>query len=109
MASLYQHLRLHLAGELGIDPFELSLPLLLKYLPSMLAHGDDPLSWLRRYGRRLGLIRPSSRCVILVPDIAEDQLILPPEDLLLTRLAKVVVSKPRTARKKALANSLGAP
>ncbi|GAC1407057.1 MAG: hypothetical protein NVSMB49_26850 [Ktedonobacteraceae bacterium] len=109
LASLYQRLRLHLAGQLGLDPFEVSLPLLLKYLPTMLEHGDDPLSWLRRFGRRLLLIRPSSRCVILVPDIPEDQLVLPPDDLVLIRLAKVVLSKPRTARKKALANSLLAP
>ena len=109
LASLYQHLRLHLAGELGIDPFELSLPLLLKYLPTMLSQGNDPLSWLRRYGRDLGLIRPSSRCVIVGADIAADLLVSPPDDLVWTRPAKVVVTKPRTARKKALANSLPAP
>ena len=109
VASLYQRLRLHLAGQLGIDPFELSLPLLLNYLPSMLEHGDDPLSWLRRYGRALGLIRPSSRCVLRVPEIPEECLLLPPDDLVRIRPAKVVLTKPRTARKKALANSLVVP
>lgn len=39
LASLYQRVRLHLAGQLGIDAFELSLPLLLKYLPCMLEQG----------------------------------------------------------------------
>ena len=109
LASLYQHLRLHLAGELGIEPFELSLPLLLKYLPTMLEQGNDPLSWLRRYGRDLSLIRPSSRCVIVGADIPADHLVSPPDDLVWTRPAKVVVTKPRTARQKALANSLPAP
>ena len=109
LASLYQHLRLHLAGQMGIDPFELSLPLLLKYLPAMLEDEGGPLSWLRRYGRPLGLIRPSSRCVLHVPDISEDQLTLPPENLVLIRPAKVVISKPRTARQKALTNCLPAP
>ncbi|GAC1349413.1 MAG: hypothetical protein NVSMB27_22330 [Ktedonobacteraceae bacterium] len=109
LASLYQRLRWYLAGQLGLDPFELSLPLLLKYLPTMLEYEEGPLSWLRCYGRRLRLIRPSSRCVILLADIPEDQFVLPPDDLVLVRLAKVVISKPRTARKKALASSLLAP
>ena len=103
LASLYQHLRLHLAGELGLDPFELSLPLVLQCLPSMLEGGGDPLSWLRRYGRDLKLIRRSSRCVVQGADIPADQLVLPPETLVWTRPAKVVKTKPRTARKKALA------
>jgi len=109
LASLYQHLRLHLAGELGIDPFELSLPLLLKYLPQMLEQGWDPLSWLKRYGRDLGLIRPSSRYVSVGADIPTDQVVLPPADLVWTRRAKVVRTKARTARKKALATSGSAP
>ena len=109
LASLYQHLRLHLAGELGIDPFEVSLPLLLKYLPHMLESGSDPLSWLKRYGRDLGLIRPSSRCVLVGSEIPVDHLVLPPADLVWTRPANVVLTKPRTARKKALAKNLSAP
>jgi hypothetical protein len=109
LASLYQHLRLHLAGELGIDPFDLSLPQLLNYLPAMLQPGCDPLWWLHRYGRAVGVIRPSSRKRILAADIPADHLVLPPSDLIWSRPAKVVKTKPRTARKKALASTLPAP
>jgi hypothetical protein len=85
------------------------LPLLLKSLPSMLERGSDPLSWLQRSGRDLKLIRPSSRKVIVGADIPADSLVLPLADLVWTRPAKVVVSKPRTARQKALASNIPAP
>ena len=109
LSSLYLHLRLHLAGQLNIDPFELSLPLLLTSLPDMLQPGCDPLSWLHRYGRALRIIRPCSRKRITGADIPADHLVLPPGDLIWTRPATVVKSKPRTARQKALASTVPPP
>ena len=59
LAQLLQALRLEAAALAGVDPFDVSLPLLVKYVPSLIQQGHDPLSWLLTYGRPLGFIRPS--------------------------------------------------
>lgn len=74
IAQALQALRLEIAGRAGVDPFEVSLPLLVEYLPFFAARGLDPVAVFVEQGRALRLIRPSTRTAIAAPDI-------PPEDL----------------------------
>lgn len=85
IAQVLQALRLEIAGRAGVDPFEVSLPLLVEYLPRFAAYGVDPVAVFVEQGRALGFIRPSSRTVIVAPDIPAADLIPLPPDLLLVR------------------------
>ena len=93
LAQIVQALRLEIAGQAGVDPFEVSLPLLIEYLPFFASFGHDPLQSFLRDGRRVRFIRPSSRTRIAAPLIALDQLVAPPKDL-------VRVREPRYADKQ---------
>lgn len=61
-------LRLEIAGRAGVDPFEVSLALLVQYLPEYAYTGQDPVTVLVTQGRALGFIRPSRRTRIRAHD-----------------------------------------
>lgn len=78
-------LRLEIAGRAGVDPFDVSLPLLVEYLPRLAADGADPIAAIVAQGRALGFIRPSTRTQPTAPHVPRDQLCLAPPDLSLER------------------------
>lgn len=98
VAQLLQALRLETAAHAGVDPFDVSLPLLVKYVPRLIQQRHDPIAWLLTYGRHLGFIRPSSRLQVAAPEVAVALLTFPPPDLPLTRKARYVEYKPRPDR-----------
>ncbi len=62
IAQLPQALRVLVAAEARVDPFDVSPPLLAKYLPQYAARGHgDPVAAFAADGRRPGFIRPSRR------------------------------------------------
>jgi hypothetical protein len=65
----YNSLRIpwELAAQEGVDPFEVSIDLLVQLVPPLLQQGIAPLPYLSRLGRELGVIRPSSRLKAEVP------------------------------------------
>jgi hypothetical protein len=67
------------------DPFEVSLPLLIEALPQFGSQGRDGMGECVRQGRRLGIIRPSTRLHIQAPEITRDLLIPLPKDTPLCR------------------------
>lgn len=67
LAQLFHGLQVQLAAAEGVDPFEVSIDLLVQLVPQMLQRGLPPLPCLGRLGRDLGLIRPSSRLKVEVP------------------------------------------
>lgn len=75
IAQVLQALRLLIAREAHCDPFEVSLPLLVEYLPRYAAEGQDPLRVFVEQGRALRFIRPSRRTTIRAPVIPEAELI----------------------------------
>src|SRR5439155_22683547 len=78
-----QAIRMEVAFRAQVDAFEVSLPLLIDYLPQFSAHGRDGISECVRQGRSLGLIRASTRTVVEAPDIAATALLpLPAETIL---------------------------
>lgn len=88
LAQLLQAVRLEIACRARVEPFEVSMPLLVTHLPQLLADGQDPLAiWVQR-GRQLGFIRPSSRTRVQGPVVAAEQIQPRPADLVLTRPAK---------------------
>lgn len=88
IAQILQALQIEIAGRAGADPFEVSVALLVQYLPQFAYTGGDPVALFVEQGRHLGLIRPSRRTVIGAPQIAEEHLVDPPPDLVLERPAR---------------------
>ncbi len=93
IAQLLQAVRVLIAGEAGVEPFAVSMPLLVRYLPQYAARGLDPVAAFVADATRLGFIRPSRRTVIVTPEIPATALSPPPPDLVLVRT-------PRYARRR---------
>ena len=88
ISQILQALRLEIAGRVQVDPFDVSLDLLVKYMPQQAYTGQDPVALFVTLGRELGFIRPSRRTVIRAPVIPPDQMKPLPPDLALTRTAR---------------------
>ena len=72
IAQIVQALRIEVAYRAGADPFEVSIPLLMEVVPMLARQGvPDPLATLIERGRALGVIRPSRRITVDVPDIPD--------------------------------------
>lgn len=95
IAQVVMALRVEIAGRAGVDVFEVSLPLLVQYLPRYAARGEDPVAAFVRDGRRAMFIRPSRRTVIQTPPIDATQYVPAPPDLPLQRT-------PRYAQRRCL-------
>lgn len=92
IAQIVQALRLEIAGRAGVDVFDVSLPLLVRYLPVFAARGEDPVALFVERGRQAGFIRPSRRIVITAPD--------PPLAYALSITDRPVLRPPRYAERK---------
>jgi hypothetical protein len=68
IAQILQALRLEIAARAEVEVFEVSLPLLVRYLPQFAARGEDPLCVFIERGRAAGCIRPSRRIRYDTPD-----------------------------------------
>ncbi len=90
VAQLVHAMRMQIAAEAGVDPFEVSLPLFVRMLPHFLRQQEDLVAWVLDSGRQMGFLRPSSRLVLQLPDIPVDALSFPDPPPKLTRLARYV-------------------
>lgn len=97
IAQIVQALRLEIAARAGVAVFDVSLPLLVRYLPRYAALGRDPLTAFLEAGRAAGFIRPARRVSLPVPDPDPAQY-HPPPDLVPIRPARYAGRKcgPRT-------------
>lgn len=68
IAQIVQALRLEIAARADVDVFDVSLPLVVRYLPQFAARGEDPVVAVVEHGRRAGFIRPARRIVIAAPE-----------------------------------------
>lgn len=95
ISQILHALQLEIAAKAGVDPFDVSLPLLVEYLPSW--PKVDFIAMMIERGREAGFIRPSRRIRIQTPpvDLADYRPI--PPDLCL-------VQEPRYARRKVTRN-----
>ena len=85
IAQIFQALRLEIAARAGVDCFDVSLPLLIRYLPQFARDGRDPIAVIVATGGGAGLFRPARRVHIQAPHLTPDQLMLAPPDLVLVR------------------------
>jgi hypothetical protein len=85
IAQLVQAMRMEIAVRAHVDPFEVSMALVVRAMPMLLASGQDPITLCVQRGRQLGFIRPSSRLHLQVPVIAAADIVARPADLALER------------------------
>ena len=109
IAQVLQAIRMEVALRAEVDPFEVSLSLLVEALPQFGLQGRDGITECVRQGRRLGIIRPSTRLCIQVPEIPRELLIPLPKDSTLfrqpryhheTRSNKLITSKQQSRSDK---------
>jgi hypothetical protein len=78
LAQLLHALQLHVALQAEVDPFDVSMHLLVEVL-GIIPLGPTPIiDRLVQEGRALGLIRPSTRLKVIVPEIEPHMLCPPP-------------------------------
>jgi hypothetical protein len=80
LAQLLHALQLHVAMQADVDPFDVSLHVLIEVLDTIPAGPTPLIERLVQEGRTLGLIRPSTRLQVVVPTI-EPHMLCPPPDL----------------------------
>lgn len=85
IAQILQALRLEVAGRARVDPFDVSLPLLLETLRQVGYAGRDPLALMVERGVAMRLIRPSRRVRVQTPVIDPAALVPAPPGLARTR------------------------
>lgn len=88
ISQVLQGLRMEIAREAKVDPYEVSIELLVRYIPQYAYTGEDPVRVFVERGRELRLIRPSTRTRIEAPTIEPRQLVPIPPDLVLVRTAR---------------------
>lgn len=93
IAQILQALRLEIAARAGVEPFDVSMALLVRWAPRLASEGRDIITVFVEEGRRLGFIRPSRRLQLAVPTVTLDQFCPAPPGLIRTRA-------PRYAKRK---------
>lgn len=93
ISQVLQALRVEIAGRAQVDPYDVSMALLVQYLPHFARTGQHPVQMFVEHGRQARLIRPSTRTVVQAPEIPAELIHLPPPDLPLWR-------EPRYAEQK---------
>lgn len=93
IAQVLQALQMEIAGKADVDPYDVSLALLVEYAPRWAYAGKDPVELIVEHGHKAGFIRPSSRIRIRAPVINPEELVALPENMILIR-------KPRYAQRK---------
>src|SRR6266568_3873767 len=106
LAQLFHGLQVQLAAQEGVEPFDVSIEVLVELVPRLLLHGIVPLPYLGRFGREVGLIRPSTRMQVQVPFVDAAWITpAPPEALRPRESARYALRKcargPRPKTKKA--------
>ena len=88
ISQVMQYLRFEIAREAGVDQFEVSMDLLVKYAPQYAYEGRDPVNIFVERGRDLGFIRPSRRTIIHAPAVPAEAILPAPPDLTLARIPR---------------------
>lgn len=83
IAQILYGLQMEIAAKAGVDPFDVSLPLLVEYLPGW--KDIDFIALVVEGGREGGFIRPSRRIRIRTPDVDLSSYVVLPPDLVLER------------------------
>jgi hypothetical protein len=79
---------MEIAGRAEVDPYEVSMELLVRYMPQYAYMGEDPIKVFAQRGRELRFIRPSTRTQVETPLVDSAQIVPIPSDLVLVRPAR---------------------
>src|SRR5574340_924207 len=82
LAQLLHAFQVELAARAEVDPFDVSLALLTRYVPRLLAQAQDPMAFLLTHGRAMGVIRPSTRRHIQAPVLPLQEVSYPPPEFI---------------------------
>ena len=93
IAQLLHAVQLEIAGLAQVDPFDVSLDLITRYVPQLAREGKDPLKMIVEDGVRMGFIRPSRRIRPKTPCVDGYKINPVPDDVQLWR-------KPRYAERR---------
>jgi len=85
IAQILMGLRQEVAARAGVDPFDVSMKLLIEWLPRLGHRGEDPMEVLVKHGRHGKIIRPSRRLKTCAPTIRDEDIVPLPPDLPLER------------------------
>ena len=85
ISQVLQSLRMEIAHKAEVDPFDVSIGLLVEYAPQYAYEGRDPVKVFVERGRHLGFIRPSRRTRVQAPEIPREDVTPAPPGLVLTR------------------------
>ena len=85
ISQVLQSMRLEIAHKAGVDPFEVSIGLLVQYAPQYAYEGRNPVQIFVERGRKLGFIRPSRRTRIRAPGIPDEAILPAPQGLAIIR------------------------
>lgn len=94
IAQIISAMRMEIAGRAGVDIFEVSLPLLIEYLPKYASRHEDPLAVFLELGRELEFIRPSRRIHIKAPLVDPASIRWPPDDIPRTQVPRYARRRP---------------
>lgn len=92
IAQILQALRMAIAARAEVDIFDVSMNLMIRYLPEYAARFDDPIAVFVEDAAMMKFIRPSTRIRVRAPTIPLDQISWPPAGLVTTQ-------KPRYANR----------
>lgn len=82
VSQILQAMRWEIAVRAGVDVFDVSLPLLVKYASSAAARGENVVDWFVRDGKKLHFIRPARRVRLDLPIIPAEAIVPAPPHLL---------------------------
>lgn len=83
IAQILYGIQMEIAAKAGVDPFDVSLSLLVQYLPGW--NDIDFIALVVKDGRKGGFIRPSRRIRIRTPEVDLSSYLALPPDLILER------------------------
>ncbi len=85
IAQIPHALRCEVAQRAGVEIFDVSLPLLVRWMPRFAAQGDDPVAIFVEQGKAAGFIRPSRRVRHDAPRLPDSGLTPLPSGTILVR------------------------
>lgn len=88
LAQLLHAFQVEVAARADVEPYDVSLDLVIRLVPRLWQQGVDPMAFLLEHGRAMQVIRPSTRLKPLAPDIPLWLIIYPPEEVILVRPAR---------------------
>ncbi len=88
VAQIILGLRAEIAERAGADVEDVSLDLMIRWLPRFAQNGQDPVQQIAERGRFAKIIRPPSRTKRALPDLSPGDYLPAPADLILTRVPR---------------------